>query len=63
MEKIFAQHLVTNRCSRQENKFVIPAKETDYGKTAIFYQGNMMWNSLPSEIKISLSAVSFDQLV
>lgn len=43
----------STRASKLEHDFLVPKMKKEYGKTAFFYRGIMLWNSLPSDIKSS----------
>jgi hypothetical protein len=54
---ISTSHNYSSRSSNNNNCF-IPYVRTDIGKSSIKYQGPIVWNTIPNEIK-SLSCQSF----
>jgi len=56
----FERREKTNRSSRQENDFVVPAMKTEFGKSAFFYRSILLWNKLPNSLKLLENFVLFD---
>lgn len=50
----------SNRASKLEHDFLVKKMKTNFGQSAFFYRGTLMWNKLPSGIKKSCTFHDFN---